>query len=145
MGFGNAGVHIPHANGYPIAGMVRDYRPAGYPVEKPLVPHGQSVAVTAPAALRYTFAAAPERHLRAAALLAGTDSPGDGPGTLPDVLLGLMRDIEVPNGIATFGYAEGDIPALVEGAMQQQRLLAVAPRQVTDEALAAILHESLEN
>jgi len=61
------------------------------------------------------------------------------------VLLGLIRDIEVPNGIATFGYAEGDIPALVEGAMQQQRLLAVAPRQVTDEALAAILHESLEN
>ena len=145
MGFGNAGVHIPHANGYPIAGMVRDYRPAGYPVEKPLVPHGQSVAVSAPAALRYTFAAAPARHLRAAALLAGTDPPGDGPGTLPDVLLGLMRDIEVPNGITAFGYAEGDIPALVEGAMQQQRLLAVAPRQATDEALAAILHESLEN
>ena len=29
MGFGNAGVHIPHANAYPIAGRVRDYlRPA---------------------------------------------------------------------------------------------------------------------
>ena len=27
MGFGNAGVHIPHANAYPIAGMVKDYRP----------------------------------------------------------------------------------------------------------------------
>src|SRR3954469_14118433 len=37
LGFGNAGVHIPHANAYPIAGRVRDYRPAGYPGE-PMVP-----------------------------------------------------------------------------------------------------------
>ncbi len=29
MGFGNAGVHVPHANAYPIAGRVRDYRPPG--------------------------------------------------------------------------------------------------------------------
>jgi len=145
MGFGNAGVHIPHANGYPIAGMVRDYRPAGYAVKEPLVPHGQSVAVTAPAALRYTFPAAPERHLRAAALLAGTDPPGDGRAALPEVLIQLMRDIEVPDGIVAFGYDEGDIPNLVEGAMQQQRLLAVAPLQVTHEALATILRESLQN
>jgi hydroxyacid-oxoacid transhydrogenase len=145
MGFGNAGVHIPHANGYPIAGMVRDYRPAGYAVDEPLVPHGQSVAVTAPAALRYTYAAAPERHLRAAALLGGNGPTGEGPGTLPGVLIQLMRDIEVPSGVAAFGYGEGDVPDLVEGAMQQQRLLAVAPRQVTDEALASILEESLEN
>ena len=25
------GVHIPHANAYPIAGMVEDYRPPDYP------------------------------------------------------------------------------------------------------------------
>ena len=30
-GFGNAGVHIPHANAYPIAGRVRDFRPGGLP------------------------------------------------------------------------------------------------------------------
>ena len=29
MGFGNAGVHIPHANAYPIAGRVRDLPPSG--------------------------------------------------------------------------------------------------------------------
>jgi hydroxyacid-oxoacid transhydrogenase len=56
-----------------------------------------------------------------------------------------MRDIEVPSGIAAFGYGEGDVPTLVEGTMQQQRLLAVAPRQATPEALAAILHQSLQN
>ena len=144
MGFGNAGVHIPHANGYPIAGMVRDYRPAGYAVEEPLVPHGQSVAATAPAALRYTFAAAPERHLRAAALLGGAEPSDPGPDALPGVLVRLMRDLEVPSGVAAFGYGERDIPALVEGAVQQQ-LLAVAPRQVTEEALAAIFLASLQN
>ena len=30
LGFGNAGVHIPHANAYPIAGRVRDFHPDGY-------------------------------------------------------------------------------------------------------------------
>src|SRR5690606_26629143 len=39
MGFGNAGVHIPHANAYPIAGNVRGYRPADYPQDEALVPH----------------------------------------------------------------------------------------------------------
>ena len=63
MGFGNAGVHIPHANAYPIAGQVRDFRPAGYPGEEPLVPHGMAVALTAPEAFRFTFDALPERHL----------------------------------------------------------------------------------
>ena len=31
MGFGNAGVHIPHANAYPIAGRVRDFHPGATP------------------------------------------------------------------------------------------------------------------
>ena len=69
MGFGNAGVHIPHANAYPIAGRVRDFRPAGYPADEPMVPHGMAVSLTAPEAFRFTFDAAPERHLRAAELL----------------------------------------------------------------------------
>ena len=50
LGFGNAGVHIPHANAYPIAGRVRDYRPEGYPQDEPIVPHGMAVSLTAPAA-----------------------------------------------------------------------------------------------
>ncbi len=69
MGFGNAGVHIPHANAYPIAGMVKDYRPAGYPQEEAMVPHGQAVSLTAPEAFRFSFDSAPERHLRAAELM----------------------------------------------------------------------------
>ena len=69
LGFGNAGVHVPHANAYPIAGRVGTSDPAGYPGAEPIVPHGMAVSLTAPEAFRFTFDAAPERHLRAARLL----------------------------------------------------------------------------
>ena len=145
MGFGNAGVHIPHANAYPIAGRVRDFRPAGYPAEEPMVPHGMAVSLTAPEAFRFTFEASPERHVRAAELLApGADRPSDARSFLPDVLAGLMRDIDIPNGIGAVGYGEGDVSALVEGTLKQQRLLATAPREATADDLAGILHRSVE-
>ena len=60
-------MHIPHANAYPIAGRVRDYRPEGYPQDEPIVPHGMAVSLTAPEAFRFTFEASPDRHVRAAA------------------------------------------------------------------------------
>src|ERR1700712_1221681 len=100
MGFGNAGVHIPHANGYPIAGRVSGYHPPDYPGDEAMVPHGMSVALTAPEAFRFTFEASPDRHLRAAALLApGADHSAADAGVLPSVLVGLMRDIGIPSGI----------------------------------------------
>jgi alcohol dehydrogenase class IV len=144
MGFGNAGVHIPHANAYPIAGRVREFRPAGYPGQEPLVPHGMSVALTAPEVFRFTFEASPERHLRAARLLdpSCADAP-DGPGTLPDALLALMRDVGIPPGIAAVGYTDADVPDLVEGTLKQQRLLATAPREVTGDDVAGIFRASM--
>jgi alcohol dehydrogenase class IV len=143
MGFGNAGVHIPHANAYPIAGRVKDFRPAGYPQEEPMVPHGMAVSLTAPEAFRFTFEASPERHLRAAELLGGAEG-ATGPDALPATLARLMRDIHMPNGIGAVGYDEGDVDALVEGSLKQQRLLATAPREVGAEDLAGILSGSLE-
>jgi hydroxyacid-oxoacid transhydrogenase len=146
MGFGNSGVHIPHANAYPIAGMVRDYRPAGYPQDEPMVPHGQSVSLTAPQAFRFTFEAAPERHIRAAALLGPmTDRRNDDREQLPAVLTELMRDIGIPNGIGAVGYTEDDVPDLVPGTMKQQRLLATCPRPVTEDDIARILTRSIQN
>jgi hydroxyacid-oxoacid transhydrogenase len=143
LGFGNAGVHIPHANAYPIAGRVKDFRPDGYPADEPMVPHGMAVSLTAPESFRWTFASSPERHLRAASLLAPGHSY-DGPDALPGVLTELMRDIAIPNGLGAVGYDEGDVDDLVEGTMKQQRLLATAPRDVTEEDAAGILERSLE-
>ncbi|MCW2888787.1 MAG: adhfe [Streptosporangiaceae bacterium] len=145
MGFGNAGVHIPHANAYPIAGRVRDFHPKDYPDAEPMVPHGMSVSLTAPEAFRFTFEASPERHVRAAELLApGKDRPADLAEFLPSVLIELMRDIDIPNGIGAVGYGTGDIDGLVEGTMKQQRLLATSPRPVTEDDAAGILTRSIE-
>ena len=63
---------------------------------------------------------------------------------VPNVLTALMRDIAMPNGIGAVGYTKDDVDALVEGTMKQQRLLATAPREVTEEDAAAILRASLE-
>jgi alcohol dehydrogenase class IV len=147
LGFGNAGVHVPHANAYPIAGRVKTFHPDDYPGDEPMVPHGMAVSLTAPEALRFTFDAAPDRHLRAAALLGGKrgEDIGDGPDALPDVLLSLMRDIGIPNGIGEVGYDESDVPGLVEGALKQQRLLATAPKPVGEDDLAMIFTRSLAN
>ena len=146
MGFGNSGVHIPHANAYPIAGMVKDYRPAGYPQDEPMVPHGQSVSLTAPEAFRFSFESAPERHLRAAELM---DPRADRHSTpseqLPSVLVSLMRDIDIPNGIGGVGYTESDVPDLVPGTMKQARLLATCPKTPTEDDIAGILTRSIEN
>ncbi len=146
MGFGNAGVHIPHANAYPIAGRVRDFRPGGYPPDEAIVPHGMAVSLTAPEAFRFTFDSAPERHLTAAELLGpGTDAAADPRQQLPDVLVELMRDIGIPNGLGAVGYTEADVPDLVSGTMKQQRLLSTAPRTPTEDDIAAILTASIQN
>ncbi len=139
VGFGSAGVHIPHACAYPIAGLRHLYVPPGYPSDHPFVPHGISVIVTAPAAFRFTFPASPSRHEHVAALLG---APGSGPDALPSALSSLMADLGVPS-LSDLGYGEEDIPALVRGARAQERLLVGSPRPVTDDDLSAILRESL--
>ena len=145
MGFGNAGVHIPHANAYPIAGQVKDFHPKDYPSGEAMVPHGMSVGLTAPEAFRFTFDSSPERHLRAAELLEpGAERPSDLSTFLPTVLARLMRDVDLPNGIAAVGYDEGDIGDLVDGTMKQQRLLATCPKDVTEDDIAGIFRRSME-
>lgn len=146
MGFGNAGVHIPHACAYPIAGMVRTYRPPDYPRAEPMVPHGESVSLTAPAAFRFTFPAGPERHVQAAQWLDPRISEvGEPRERLPQAMISLLRDIGIASGLAAVGYDQRDIPNLVEGALKQQRLLSMAPRDVVAEDLETIFAGSMTN
>jgi alcohol dehydrogenase class IV len=146
IGFGNAGVHVPHAMAYAVAGRVKDYRPAGYPQDAPMVPHGFAVAVSAPAAFRMLAPTAPFRHLDAARLLTG-DTAGAGPTEAGDVLAEtiarLMRDIGAPNGIGGVGYTPADVPDLVRGAAPQRRLLDNAPSPVHEAELEAIFRDAL--
>jgi len=147
IGFGNAGVHIPHALGYPIAGMARDWVPPGYGTEEPMVPHGLSVALTAPANFRFTGPTDPRRHARIAGLL-GVNTEGmsetEAARRLPDAFIELMRDIGAPNGLSAIGYTEADIPGLVEGGWKQQRLLVGSPRPVTKADLTRIVEQSMK-
>ena len=96
--------------------------------------------------LRHALDLDADRHVRAAELLAtgSTERPADDRDFLPAVLSELMRDIAIPNGIGAVGYGEADVPDLVEGAVKQQRLLATAPKDVTEDDLSRILEGSLE-
>jgi hydroxyacid-oxoacid transhydrogenase len=122
-----------------------EWTPPGYPDDHPFVPHGFSVIVTAPAVFRRTFDADPERHLHVASLLLGEDASDGDAETLPQALISLMQDIDVPNGVAAYGYGEEDIDDLVASAMKQQRLLVLSPVEMGPTELAAILRESMAN
>jgi len=146
IGFGNAGVHLPHGLSYPISGLVRDYRAPGYPVGHPLIPHGISVIVSAPAVYRFTSSACPERHLRAAEVL-GAKADGvrkeDAGKILADRIIELMQGLGVPSGLRELGYQSADIPALVEGTLPQHRVTKLSPRPAGADDLSRILEESM--
>lgn len=146
IGFGNAGVHLPHGMSYPISGLVRSYIPEGYPKDHPIVPHGISVIVNAPAVFRFTAQANPERHLAAARML-GADTSGAGPEDAGEVLSGrlidLMKQIEMPNGLGALGFTEADIPKLVEGTLPQHRVTKLSPRPASADDLAGLFRDAM--
>jgi hydroxyacid-oxoacid transhydrogenase len=141
IAFGNSGVHLPHGMAYSVAGLIRDYRPDGYPEEEAICPHGISVIVDAPSVVRFTASASPARHLEATRLLGG-NVIGAGKEDAGEVLAGciiqMMRDTDMPNGLAALGYGDGDVAALAKGAFAQQRLLANSPVAVNEEDLQAL-------
>ena len=143
IGFGTAGVHIPHACAYPIAGLKHSYQASGY--KKKFVPHGISVIVTAPAAFRFTYDVDPEKHIKAAELLKGSVIDNPSLESLPNELIKLMKEVGVPSGIKDLGYEKKDISEIVVGAMKQQRLLSIAPKDVSENDLNQILIQSIEN
>jgi hydroxyacid-oxoacid transhydrogenase len=146
IAFGNAGVHAPHGMAYAVAGLVRDFQPAGYPAGEPLVPHGMAVILNAPSSFRFTAEVSPERHLEGAWLL-GADTRGagalDAGEVLADELIRIMRAVGMPNGLSAVGYTEDDATALTEGAYPQQRLLQNAPREMTKPVLADLFRQAM--
>jgi hydroxyacid-oxoacid transhydrogenase len=154
IGFGNAGLHLPHGMSYPVSGMVKGYQPPGYPPGRPLVPHGMAVVLNAPAAFRFTGPANPDRHLEAARLLGGEARQGRRRGprdaepqqageVLASAVLRLMRRAGMPNGLSAVGYGERDIEALVQGTLPQHRVTRLCPRPFSAEELAGVFRASL--
>lgn len=141
IGFGNAGVHLPHGMSYPVSGMVRDYRPEGYAVDHAIIPHGMSVILNAPSVFRWTAETNPERHLLAARLM-GADvsdaTPEEAGEVLAGAIIALMRRTGMPSGLAEVGFGPDDVPALVEGTLPQHRVTKLAPRPADADDLRAL-------
>jgi hydroxyacid-oxoacid transhydrogenase len=147
IGFGNAGVHLPHGMSYPVSGKVDKFVPEDYPSDHPLIPHGMSVILNAPSVFRWTAPANPQRHLQAAAWL-GTDvrdaDPDDAGEVLASTLIGLMQRTRMPNGLRAVGFDERDIDDLVSGTIPQHRVTKLAPRPAAPEDLRALFVGALE-
>ena len=146
IGFGNAGVHLPHGMSYPVSGMVRSYRPPGYPPDHPIIPHGMAVILNAPVVFRFTASTNPAKHLYAAQLM-GVDTSDaaeeDAGELLAGAVISLMQKTGVPNGLSAIGFTEEDIPALVEGTLPQHRVTKLSPRPADAQDLEALFRDAL--
>jgi hydroxyacid-oxoacid transhydrogenase len=146
VGFGNAGVHLPHGMSYPVSGNVKSYRAPGYVTDHAIVPHGMSVILNAPAVFRFTAGASPARHLQAAEALGAnvTGARADDAGKiLADRITWFMQRLQMPNGLNAIGYSSSDIPSLVEGTLPQHRVTKLSPRPAGPEELASLFEAAM--
>ncbi len=146
IAFGNAGVHIPHAMAYAVAGQVRAFHPDDYPGAEPLVPHGMAVILNAPAVFRATAKIDPARHLAAAGHLGAevVDAlPEDAGNILAERLIHVMRGVGMPNGLGEVGYTGDDAATLTDGTWHQQRLLTNAPVEVDKDLLVTVFRDAV--
>lgn len=161
MGFGNAGVHLCHGLSYPISGLIKQksFKP-NEPMygDKPIVPHGLAVCITAPAVFKkcaedsYDNKEIADRCLKGAfALTRNKDKsildrkPSDAGPIIHDVMCELMQKMEIPNGISSLGYNSSDIDNLIKGTMPQRRVLDLSPIEVNEDVVGKLFEDSLTN
>ena len=132
---------------YAVSGNVKEFILDGYPEGKPLVPHGLSVIINAPAVFRFTSTTNPERHLEAAKLL-GVDVSNEPPekagNLISNKLIEFIKKLGMPNGLRGLGYNESDIDNLVEGTLPQHRVTKLSPIDVGKNELRLLFEESFE-
>lgn len=148
MGFGNAGVHLPHGMSYPVSSRVRTFKPQGFQGDHPIIPHGMSVILNAPAVFRFTGPSRPVRHLRAAETMGADVSEVRNPAAeageiLANRIVTLMKQLEMPNGLSAVGFTKADIPALVAGTIPQHRVTKLSPKPATEADLARIFEDAM--
>jgi len=147
VGFGNAGVHLPHGMSYPVSGMVREYIAPDYISDHPIIPHGISVALNAPSVFRFTGPSNPQRHLVAAAAL-GANIDGvkeaDAGELVADTMISYFKRFNIPNGLKDVGFTEADIPKLVEGTLPQHRVTKLSPKPAGADELTKLFKGAMQ-
>tara|TARA_Y100000748_G_scaffold202359_1_gene169562 strand:+ start:1171 stop:2454 length:1284 start_codon:yes stop_codon:yes gene_type:complete len=148
IGFGNAGVHLCHGMSYPVSGMVKNFIPHGLTSDHPIIPHGLSVILNAPAVFKFTGEACPERHLKVAKIMGAKinnikDPKNEAGLILSNEIIKLMKDLEVPNGLSAIGFNKNDIPNLIKGTLPQHRVTKLSPRCANAEDLNKLFNDSM--
>ncbi|KKY18931.1 putative fe-containing alcohol [Phaeomoniella chlamydospora] len=155
VGFGNAGVHLCHGMSYPISSQnPSGYKHPGYSVpSSSIIPHGVSVAVTAPSVFKFTSPSNPTRHLQAAEAF-GVDISNVKASSAGEVLSEALAEFLVklgdqPRGLKSLGFSRQDLDQLVDGTLPQQRVLMLAPslsKEIEEERaqLRGLFEDALE-
>ena len=139
---------------YPISGQNPGYKHAGYEIASPIIPHGVSVAVTAPAVFKFTGPSNPERHLAAAEAF-GVDVRNIKKESAGEALSEALTEFLVklgdqPRGLKDLGFRNEHVEELVEGTLPQKRVLMLAPSldetnaEVEREQLRGLFEEAME-
>jgi alcohol dehydrogenase class IV len=146
IGFGNAGNHLPHGMSYAVAGLVKNYRPDGWPQDHAMVPHGIAVILNSPAVFRLTGPACPDRHMLAVEAI-GADikktDENDAGAMLAKRIIEMMRATGIPNGLKGVGYTEEDLDKLTDKAFPQKRLIDNAPMPIDREQLRDLFKSAM--
>ena len=148
IGFGNAGVHLCHGMSYPVSGMIKNFIPKDLKSNHPIIPHGLSVILNAPAVFKFTGEACPERHLEAAKIMGANveniEDPKNQAGSiLSNEIVKIMKQLNVPNGLSKIGFNSNDIPSLVQGTLPQHRVTKLSPRPASANDLEDLFNDSL--
>lgn len=146
IGFGHAGVHVPHAMGYPIAGKVRKWFPEGYEFGYPISPHGISTAIPGAYTFRYLTPFAYEKFGEIAQILKVGHVDMD-INELSEAIfeyyVHLLEQLKVPTTLKDLGFTSSDTNQLVDGTLAQQRLVGLSPKAVNKKDLENIFGEML--
>ena len=146
IGFGNAGVHLPHGMSYPVSGMVRDFVPAGYPGRSAADPARHVGDPQCPRRLplhRPGRSRTPPRGRPAHGRGHLGAQPEDAGEILARAIIALMQQTGMPNGLKAVGYGPEDVDALVAGTIVQHRVTKLSPRPASEADLKKLFLDSM--
>ena len=146
IGFGNAGCHLCHGMSYAVSGNVKDFHLSDYPDDHAMVPHGLSVAITAPAIFNFTAKSDLQRHIDVTKALGMSDVNEDNVHVmLPRAIKNIMTSIGMPTKLSDLGYNESDVDDLVKVTLPQHRVIKLSPIEVDAKDLKNLFIKSLDD